>query len=238
MKKTIAFSAAVITLCCSFGTMPSLFIREDADAELTVTDVKVKIIGATEFSFTQVNGNFYKRYTTPGSLSIHEKKRNAFVYVNDVPTMFSLTDSTYKMVDSTLNASVNSNFTWKFPDLSDSSTILQYTTTKPITRVSQFSLSGVSSVSKSSGFSYAHPLVQADSILYLLGADSLTSVKKMVYNQSYGVTYSSMELSGLTTTNEGTFMIFVFNTMPKTYNGKRYYFQNNSTAIVMPLPIN
>lgn len=238
MKKILAISLFIIIVGCSFITMQPAFIRPDSDAELTVTDVKVKLIGIGEYAFTQVNGNFYSPVGTPTTTANFEKLYNNDVYVNDIPTMFSFADSTYQIIDTTLNTSVNNNFSWEFPDLANSNNIIQYTTTKPITRVSQFDLSGLTSVSRSSGFSYSHSLIQADSITYVLGTDSLTSLKKTVYTQSYGVSFSPTELSGLTASNEGAFLILVFNTMPKLYNGKKYYFQNNSMVMAMPLPVN
>ncbi|MES2133451.1 MAG: hypothetical protein V4506_13975 [Bacteroidota bacterium] len=244
MRKIKLFIFCIITvilICSSFKPIGPIFVTADADAELIISDVKVKIIGLSEFTFTQVNGNFYNQVSSQNSfLSQNDKEKlfNNDVYVNSVSTMFSLVDSTYKIVDSTLMTSPNDNFTWEFMDLTDTNTIIQYTTTKSITRASQFDLLPITTVNKSLGFSYSHPLVQADSITYLLGADSLTSIKKTVYNQSYGVTYSAAELNTLTTTNEGAFMILVYNTMPQIYNGKKYYFQNNSVVMVMPLPIN
>lgn len=230
----------IILFFSSFKKVQFIFIANDADAELVMADVKVRIIGLSEFTFTEATGNFYTHPSGMNYLvnqSIKEKLYNRDLYVNNKSTMFSLSDSTYKMVDSTFTTSLNDNFTWEFLDLTDTNTIIQYTTTKPITRVSQFNLSNVNSIDKSAGFSYSHPLIQADSIVYLLGTDSLTSIKKTVLNQSYGITYTPTELNNLQTSNEGAFIILIFKSMPQTYNGKKYYFQNNSSVMVLPLPI-
>lgn len=229
--KYATLAMIVIFILSAFGTPPVQNYLSDADGDFVMANVKIRIIGDDEYSFTMANVNFYAE-------SSGLKTYNYEVYADSVGLMYAGSDTTYKYVDPIFSNPGINNFTWSFVDLANSENTIQYTTTKDLARVDSFDLSGVNSVSLTTGFSYSHPTVYADSIVYVLGADSLTSVKKTFTGHSSGVSFSSMELTTLHTNPNGAFIILIFNTMPQSYNGKKYYFQNNSTAMVMPLPIN
>ncbi|HWY09880.1 MAG TPA: hypothetical protein VN026_01075 [Bacteroidia bacterium] len=236
MKKKYTFlKTGIIILACvtsGFVLSPTHNYPIDADAELVVSEFKMRVIGNNEYHFSKAYSTFYSN-----GYSNITKTFNGFLSVDDRPLAYSRIDTTYKSsFDSLLMLS--NNYTWEFMDLTDTNNLMRFTTTKAINRLTNVDLTTINSISKSSGFSFTHPLIQADSIVYVIGADSLTSVRKRLFSQSTGVMFTPSELNGLNNTTTGAFLMIVFNMMPQTYNGKKYYFQNNSIATVMPLPIN
>lgn len=229
--KTSIIVATIITILSSFMPPIASVYPNGVDGEFVMANVKVRIIGLDEYNYTLATSNFY-------DVRNMTKEYYYEVYVDSISLMFANTDTTYKYVDSTFMDINRHEFTWSFVDLTDTNSTIRYTTTKALARVDSFNLSTVNSITKTNGFSYSHPLVHADSIVYVLGADSLTSLRKTIVGQSSGVIFTPTELNALANTNQGAFIIMIFNVMPQTYNGKQYYFQNNSTAMVMPLPIN
>ena len=203
----------------------------DADAELVVAELRVINIGNVDYSITQAYSVFYERVGHP---STKIKMFNSESYCDSIPLTFAIKDSTYLMIDT--NFYHRTNYNWQFTDITDTNTIIQFSTTKPIVRVGNFS-ANINNVDKNIGFAYTHPQVIADSIIYVIGSDSLTSIKKTIVGSSNGVTFSHTEVSGLNNTADGTLLIVIFNMMPQVYNGRKYYFQNNSTFIATPILI-
>lgn len=228
-----------LILFYGFKLMPIHNYPTDADGDLIISEIKMRIIGNNEYKFTQAMANFYVNISSSSSFMLNTSNNKLFnnaLYVNSTEIPYNIVDSTYKLaLDTTLEN--KTNFTWHFLDLTDTNNVINFTTTKGLNRLDNFNLSIINSVSKSAGFTFSHPTITADSIIYVLGSDSLQSVKKKVIGQSSGVTFTSSELNNLANTSTGGFVILTFNIMPQTVNGKKYYFQNNSLATVMPLPI-
>lgn len=236
-SKSYFYLAALVLISFGFVILPINNYPADADADLIMSEIKIRLIGNNEYKFTQAYANFYSNNSSSSFLSSSGVKiNNGIVMVGNTQIPFISTDSTYKLaLDTTLENKLN--FVWSFLDLTDSNNVITYSTTKALNRLDYVDLSLVNSVSKSTGFSFYHPPIIADSIIYLIGSDSLQSVKKKVLLQSNGVVFTPTELSSLANTTTGSFVILVFNIMPQTFAGKKYYFQNNSIASVMPLPI-
>lgn len=203
----------------------------DADAELVVAESRVITTDNADYCFTQAYSIFYDRVNQSTVI----KKFNGEAYCDSVPLAFSKIDSNYVMLDSSFYN--RSNYNWQFTDVADTNVIVQYSTTKPIARVANFS-PNVGNIDKNNGFSYGHPIVYADSIVYIIGADSLSNVRKKLTGNSTGVSFSHTELSSLNSSNEGTLIILIYNMMPQVYNNRKYYFQNNSIFIATPVIIN
>lgn len=209
----------------------------EADAELIVAESRIIANGYADFTITQAYSIFHDRNNEllpPQNNNLH-KKYNGNVYCDSLPLGFSRIDSNYVMIDSSYYNRLN--FNWQFTDITDTNTIIQFSTFKPIGRVSNFS-SSINDIHKDDGFIYSHPQISADSIVYIIGSDSLSSVKKTLIGNSSGVNFSSLELAQLSNTTQGTMVILIYNMMPQIYNNRKYYFQNNSILIITPLNIN
>ena len=141
---------------------------------------------------------------------------------------------------------INSVFTWDFNGIVNISSdgtrsiteaVSSYSTRKPLYNINNIDLSTIgTTITKSNGFVFNHNPISADSIVYTVNSGS-GFAKKKVNNYSTGITFTAYELSLIQLTGNGSVLISVYNTMPSTINSKKYYFINNSMAIVGPLTI-
>lgn len=199
----------------------------DADGSLILSQLKFRVTGFNEFSLFSANCSFY---ATTGDTTSRENVGD--VTINDTIGVVFWTDSTYKIFG--MNLSQDTSFTWKIDNTVNGiiSPVSSYTTTKPLIHTNNFNLANVDTVvSRGMGFAYSHSPIQADSIIYIFASDS-DRVQKKVIGFSSGISFSASELLTLPISDTGGFFILVYNVMPAYLNGKKYYFQNNSTAIV------
>lgn len=107
-----------------------------------------------------------------------------------------------------------------------------YTTTNNIPNIDNSYIS-LSSVSLSSGFTISHPTINATNIEYSISNGSGSGFKKKtILSSSSGVTFSSSELTGFTTSNSGQLKITA--TFSKTISpqtGVNFKFSNVSSVI-------
>jgi hypothetical protein len=216
----------------------TLISPQDADAELAMVKTKIMVLGTQTLDFTIATA-FFKKVENNNTLLLAPNKlktANFEVKCNNTLLNFSRFDTSYLSIDTVFKSLTS--YDWRIYDLTDSNTVIDYTTSKPVSNVSNFTFTQSPSINRSNGFNYNHPIIYADSIVYLLGTDSITHVKKTILNQSNGVNFTSAELSALNTYNNGSLAIIIFNAMPQVVNNRKYYFQNNGLFVVSPLQIN
>ncbi len=195
----------------------------------------ILIIAQTRFRFAGIipNINFYGAscniYNQTGDTATKHYIGN--VSLND-STLFYLNDSTYKSYG--MDLSQDTSFTWKLGGTITGfiTPVNQYTTTKPLININNFNLDIIdTNLYRNNGFTFSHPSIQADSIVYIIGSGT-QRVQKKITNSSSGINFTPSDLLTLSQSNSGSFTIAIYNTMPVFLNGKKYYFQNNSLAIV------
>ncbi len=200
----------------------------------------ILIIAQTRFRFAGIipNINFYGAscniYNQTGDTATKHYIGN--VSLND-STLFYLNDSTYKSYG--MDLSQDTSFTWKLGGTITGfiAPVNQFTTTKPLININNFNLDIIdTNLYRGNGFTYSHPSIQADSIIYIMGSDT-QRVQKKITGSSSGINFTSADLLVLSQSNSGSFTIAIYNTMSVFLNGKKYYFQNNSLAIVSILHV-
>jgi len=199
----------------------------DADGSLILSQLKFRVTGFSEFNLYSAQCRFF---TTTGDTA--SRSNVGDVTVNDTIDVVFYTDSIYKMYG--MDLSQDTSFTWKIDNTVNGiiAPINQFTTTKPLINISGFDLSNIDTVvNRGIGFSFSHPMIQADSIIYIFASDTERVQKKFIGSSS-GISFSSSELVNLPQSDLGGFFAIIYNVMPVYLNGKKYYFQNNSVAIV------
>ncbi len=205
----------------------------DADGTLIISHSRFRITGTADFNLYSVRGEFFSQTgDTSSKLSVGD------IIINDsIYPLFSQ-DSTYKIYG--MDFSTDTAFTWVFyPQGTNNITQVpsSFTTTKPLYNINNLNLAIIdTNVNRSLGFSYSHPVITADSIVYIFASDSLR-IQKTVVNASTGVNFTVSEMQTLPNSDAGGFVIIVYNTMTANLNGKKYYFQNNSSAVVGTLHV-
>ena len=200
----------------------------DADGIFYVTQTRFLMVGVGDYSIYGARSSFY---SSTGDTSTGHFIGN--VTLNDSNALFYWRDSTYKSFG--MDLSNDTSFQWQFDDPNSSPTARtqdQFVTTKPLINISNFNLDIIdTNVYRNFPYAYAHPSITADSIIYILASDSLRILKK-VTGTSTGISFSPTDMLTLPSSDKGGLFIIVYNVMPAIINGKKYYFQNNSTAII------
>jgi hypothetical protein len=237
---TSVLSATTSPLPITYKVKPFLLIGNpftnnfplDADGIFYITQTKFRVVGDNDYSLYGAQSSLFAK--TGDTSSAHFI---GDVVLNDSTRLFYI-DSTYKVFG--MDLSQDTSFQWQFNDSSSNPAARvqsQYITTKPLVNISSFNLDNIdTNIYRSTSFSYSHPAIHADSILYILSSDSIRIQKKVV-GSSTGISFSASDMTALSASNSGCFFIFIYNVMPVTLNTKKYYFLNNSMAIVSLLHI-
>jgi hypothetical protein len=236
MKRKLSYKLNKSSLFFGFFILSLIEIKSqnnypaDADAELSLIETKILNTNINDFSLTFANAVFYN----PNS---KVKTYNFDAECENIELGFMSFDTTYKYIDTAFFNKTAPK--WEFMDLTDSTAVIQYiASAKPLVKLTNFLFSHSDTINRNSDFTYSHPSVTADSIVYFLGTDTLTRIRKVVNGSSNSITFSRSELSTLGASNgEAAFLVCIYNMMPVTYNNRKYYFINNSIFSVAFLSI-
>ena len=205
----------------------------DADGALIISHSRFRVVGSADFNMYSIHGEFFSQTGDTSS-----KHNIGDVEINDSISPIFSKDSTYKIFG--MDFSQDTAFTWKFFPQGVNNIVqvpAVFTTTKPLFNINSINLANVdTNVYRGQGFSFSHSIIAADSVVYIFSSDTF-KIQKSVIGPSSSIIFTPAEMLSLPQSDNGGFFMIIYNVMPATFNGKKYYFQNNSSAIVGTLHV-